>query len=54
VPIEIDPFFCFEPTPIAQAAFREKRAESVWERKVGIHTEESDLLNYLRGIAEKF
>lgn len=53
-PIEIDPFFCFEPTPLSQTSFREKWSESVWERKVDIQTDENDLLDYLKHIATNF
>jgi vesicle coat complex subunit len=53
-PIDIDPFFSFEPTPVTQSAFREKWAESTWERKIDIQTEETDLLTYLKGVAGKF
>jgi coatomer subunit beta len=53
-PIDIDPFFCFEPTVISESIFRSKWSASVWERKIDINTEETDLLNYLNNIATKF
>jgi coatomer subunit beta len=53
-PIEIDPFFCFEPRPIPQADFRKKWADSIWERKVDIQTDDGDLLHYLDSLAAKF
>ncbi|KAK8891666.1 hypothetical protein M9Y10_028886 [Tritrichomonas musculus] len=53
-PIEIDPFFCFEPAPLSQTSFREKWSESVWERKIDIQTDETDLLAYLKHISTNF
>lgn len=53
-PIEIDPFYCFEATPISQPSFREKWSESVWERKIDITTEETDLLKYLDHISSDY
>lgn len=53
-PIDIDPFFCFNPVEISQAEFREKWEESVWERKIDFKTEETDLIKYLNNVASKF
>lgn len=53
-PINIDPFFCFEPTKIGEAVFRSKWAASVWERKIDISTTETDLVKYLDRIAENY
>ncbi|KAH0793843.1 coatomer subunit beta-1-like [Histomonas meleagridis] len=52
-PIEIDPFFCFEPSFVSQTVFREKWSESVWERKVDIHTEKTDLIEFVNEVAKK-
>ena len=53
-PINIDPFFCFEPKKISDAAFRSKWAASVWERKIDIATSETDLVKFLNKIADNF
>jgi coatomer subunit beta len=53
-PIEIDPFFSFEPVAIPQQEFREKWAVSLWERRIDIDTEEGDPLRYLERLAERF
>lgn len=52
-PIEINPFYCFEPVSISQASFREKWEASMWERKLDIQTEERDLVRYLNDIASR-
>ena len=53
-PIDVDPFFCFEPTVISESIFRAKWSASVWERKIDINTTETDLLKYLNDIATRF
>jgi coatomer subunit beta len=53
-PIEIDPFFSFEPVSIPQEEFRDKWAVSLWERRIDIDTEGEDPLQYLDRLAEKF
>ena len=52
-PIEINPFYCFEPTSISQASFREKWEALTWERNLDIRTDERDLVRYLHSIAER-
>jgi len=53
-PIDIDPFHCFDPTMISEAAFRNKWSESVWERKVDINFVGTDLISYLERIANQY
>lgn len=51
-PVDINPFYCFEPTSISQASFREKWDESSWERKIDIRTDKTDLIEYLNMVAD--
>jgi coatomer subunit beta len=53
-PIEIDPFFSFEPATIAQQEFREKWAVSMWERRIDVEAQDGDLLMYVDRIATRF
>ena len=53
-PIDVDPFFCFEPTQISETSFRTKWAESIWERKIDINTQETDLIAFIDRIATSF
>ena len=53
-PIDVDPFFCFEPTQISETSFRSKWAASIWERKIDINTQETDLIAFIDRIANTF
>lgn len=51
-PINIDPLYCFEPIYISQTIFREKWQESIWETKVDIQTNETDILKYIYSVSK--
>ena len=53
-PIDINPFYCFEPTKISESQFRTKWAESVWERKIDICINNKDLISYINKLANDY